>query len=67
MPLKTPAPATPLAKEGLAVLGRSELEAAILKLQEDHARRKEAFDQVCVPWREERREGVGTDRERERD
>jgi hypothetical protein len=44
---------TPLAKEGLAVLGRSELEAAILKLQEDHARRKEAFDQACVPWREE--------------
>jgi hypothetical protein len=50
---------TPLAKEGLAVLGRSELEAAILKLQEDHARRKEAFEQECVPRREERKNGEG--------
>jgi hypothetical protein len=75
VPLQRAAPATPLAKEGVAVLGSSELEAAILKLQEDHARRKEAFDQVlCHGERKAQRErgaggrawGGGEERERER-
>ena len=38
----------------LASLGRDALEAAFCNLQDDHARRKEAFDQVpctvCVAW-----------------